>query len=79
MKIAPEYDGLVAYANDAMEGLDLANQLMDEERRAALRRTLEAEHASCSRARRSRRRPRHAPGRRASSVRQDVESRCRPI
>ena len=36
MKIAPEYGGLVAYANDAMEGLDLANQLMDEERRAAL-------------------------------------------
>jgi 5-methyltetrahydrofolate--homocysteine methyltransferase len=43
MKIAPEYGGLVAYANDAMEGLDLANQLMDEERRTALRRTLQAE------------------------------------
>ena len=39
MKIAPEYEGLVAYANDAMDGLDLANQLMDEERRAALRNT----------------------------------------
>ncbi len=36
MKIAPEYDGLVAYANDAMEGLDLANQIIDPERRKSL-------------------------------------------
>jgi 5-methyltetrahydrofolate--homocysteine methyltransferase len=36
IKIAPEYDGVVAYANDAMEGLDLANQLMDAQRREAL-------------------------------------------
>ena len=43
MKIAPEYDGIVAYANDAMAGLDLANQLMDEERRLELRRALDAE------------------------------------
>jgi 5-methyltetrahydrofolate--homocysteine methyltransferase len=73
MKIAPEYDGVVAYANDAMEGLELANQLMDEGRRAALRRSLDAETerllASASRA---------APvapreGRRRSSVRQDIE------
>ena len=41
MKIAPEYDGVVAYANDAMQGLDLANQLMDPERREALAITLE--------------------------------------
>ncbi|MFZ0888905.1 MAG: dihydropteroate synthase, partial [Candidatus Binataceae bacterium] len=37
LKIAPEYDGVVAYANDAMEGLKLANQLMDREVRAALK------------------------------------------
>ncbi len=36
IRIAPEYDGVVAYANDAMEGLDLANQLMDPQRREAL-------------------------------------------
>ena len=36
LKIAPEYDGPVAYANDAMKGLDLANQLMDPQRREAL-------------------------------------------
>ncbi|MGA2410267.1 MAG: vitamin B12 dependent-methionine synthase activation domain-containing protein, partial [Candidatus Binataceae bacterium] len=36
IKIAPEYDGVVAYANDAMQGLDLANQLMDPQRREAL-------------------------------------------
>ena len=36
MKIAPEYNGLVAYANDAMTGLDLANRIMNPERREEL-------------------------------------------
>ncbi|MDO8432544.1 MAG: methionine synthase [Candidatus Binatus sp.] len=40
LKIAPEYDGLVAYANDAMSGLDLANQIMDYERRESLKHVL---------------------------------------
>jgi 5-methyltetrahydrofolate--homocysteine methyltransferase len=40
LKIAPEYEGLVAYANDAMNGLDLANQIMDYERRDSLKRVL---------------------------------------
>jgi 5-methyltetrahydrofolate--homocysteine methyltransferase len=35
-RIAPEYDGLVVYAKDAMNGLDLANQLQDGPRRAEL-------------------------------------------
>jgi 5-methyltetrahydrofolate--homocysteine methyltransferase len=43
MKIAPEYAGLVVYAKDAMNGLDLANQIMDYERRDSLSRMLEAE------------------------------------
>ena len=43
MKIAPQYDGIVAYANDAMAGLDLANQLMDAQRREALAIELETE------------------------------------
>jgi 5-methyltetrahydrofolate--homocysteine methyltransferase len=41
MKIAPEYDGLVAYANDAMAGLDLAHQVVDPHRREALAAQLE--------------------------------------
>ena len=36
MKIAPEYDGLVCYANDAMQGLDLANQIVVPDRCAVL-------------------------------------------
>src|SRR5712671_1443861 len=40
LKIAPEYEGLVAYANDAMNGLDLANQIMDYERRESLKHVL---------------------------------------
>jgi 5-methyltetrahydrofolate--homocysteine methyltransferase len=43
MKIAPQYDGIVAYASDAMAGLDLANQLMDPQRREALASELEQE------------------------------------
>lgn len=35
-KISPEYDGLVLYAKDAMNGLDLANQIMDESEREKL-------------------------------------------
>jgi 5-methyltetrahydrofolate--homocysteine methyltransferase len=41
IKIAPAYGGIVAYANDAMAGLDLANQLMDGQRREALAISLE--------------------------------------
>jgi 5-methyltetrahydrofolate--homocysteine methyltransferase len=41
MKIAPAYGGIVAYANDAMAGLDLANQIMDGPRREALAISLE--------------------------------------
>jgi 5-methyltetrahydrofolate--homocysteine methyltransferase len=43
IKIAPEYDGLVAYANDAMNGLDLANQIMDRESRESLKVRLDEE------------------------------------
>ncbi|GAB6933566.1 methionine synthase [Calditerricola satsumensis] len=35
-RIAPAYDGLVLYAKDAMEGLELANALFDPEKRRAL-------------------------------------------
>jgi 5-methyltetrahydrofolate--homocysteine methyltransferase len=73
MKIAPEYEGLVAYANDAMEGLDLAHQLMDEERRAALRRTLDAETQRLLASAAKPAAPAPRAGRRTSSVRQDVE------
>ncbi len=48
-KIAPEYAGLVCYANDAMRGLDLANQIMDADRRGALLRDLEKERARLAR------------------------------
>ncbi|MGU3473257.1 methionine synthase [Paenibacillus sp. D51F] len=40
-RIGPEYDGLVLYAKDAMEGLDLANKLMDKHHRARM----DEEHA----------------------------------
>jgi len=48
-KIAPEYEGLVAYANDAMKGLDLANQIMDPQRCEALAGRLADEPGNCSR------------------------------
>lgn len=42
-RIRPEYDGMVVYAKDAMEGLDLANKLMNEEYREKMRLEMEAE------------------------------------
>ncbi|PYI55905.1 methionine synthase [Paenibacillus flagellatus] len=35
-RIAPEYDGMVLYAKDAMDGLDIANKLSDAEQRQKL-------------------------------------------
>lgn len=35
-RISPEYDGPVLYAKDAMNGLDLANRLQDEEERTKI-------------------------------------------
>ncbi|MDB4868279.1 MAG: metH [Cohnella sp.] len=35
-RIAPEYEGIVLYAKDAMDGLDLANKLTDPKRRAVI-------------------------------------------
>lgn len=35
-RIAPEYDGVVLYAKDAMDGLDLANKLSDPSHRARI-------------------------------------------
>ncbi len=35
-RIGPEYDGLVLYAKDAMNGLDIANQISDPQQRARL-------------------------------------------
>ncbi len=43
LRIAPEYNGLVAYAQDAMTGLDLAKKLGNEESRTALEVELAAE------------------------------------
>ncbi|ANS74641.1 methionine synthase [Paenibacillus yonginensis] len=42
-RIRPEYDGMVVYAKDAMDGLDLANRLMNPEAREKLRLEMEAE------------------------------------
>jgi 5-methyltetrahydrofolate--homocysteine methyltransferase len=46
LKIAPEYEGLVAYAKDAMTGLDLANRLSDERQRQDLSRQIDEETRS---------------------------------
>ncbi|QNK55234.1 methionine synthase [Paenibacillus sp. PAMC21692] len=45
-RIGPEYDGLVLYAKDAMDGLDIANKLMDPEHRQRLEEELAAYKAS---------------------------------
>ena len=74
LRIAPEYDGLVAYARDAMDGLGLANTLMDGERREDLASRLLEEGETLA----SEQRPRAveaapAGAQRAASVRADVD------
>jgi 5-methyltetrahydrofolate--homocysteine methyltransferase len=44
LRIAPEYDGLVVYAKDAMTGLDLAGKLLKDEERQKLVAALEKEN-----------------------------------
>ena len=43
LRIAPEYEGLVAYAQDAMSGLALANSIQDDDERQQLLAALESE------------------------------------
>ena len=43
LRIATEYDGLVAYASDAMTGLSLANTIQEADEREQLTATLQAE------------------------------------
>jgi 5-methyltetrahydrofolate--homocysteine methyltransferase len=45
-RIAPEYRGVVVYAKDAMEGLDLANQAFSSETRERLVEQIRAEQAA---------------------------------
>jgi 5-methyltetrahydrofolate--homocysteine methyltransferase len=71
LKIAPQYQGVVAYANDAMTGLDLANRVVDAVRRDDLAARLARETAQLQgEAERRAAMPPAVPVRRAS-VRQD--------
>ncbi|HEY2493582.1 MAG TPA: vitamin B12 dependent-methionine synthase activation domain-containing protein, partial [Paenibacillus sp.] len=42
-RIKPEYNGMVVYAKDAMDGLDIANKLMNPEQREQMRVDMQAE------------------------------------
>jgi 5-methyltetrahydrofolate--homocysteine methyltransferase len=44
-RIAPEYNGLVVYAEDAMNGLDLLNQIMSPNQRPILEAKIQAQQA----------------------------------
>ena len=74
LRIAPEYGGLVAYARDAMEGLALANKIMDDDGRAELASRLDEEAETLSREQKPRA-VATAPASvgRAASVRADVD------
>ncbi len=70
-RIAPEYGGLVAYANDAMQGLALAHQIMDPERREKLSERLDRETARMLEVRQAAPVSTASPGRVDSAVRHD--------
>ncbi len=63
LKIAPAYSGLVAYAKDAMDGLDLASKVVSPDKRARLLEELKEEEASLLR----RQKPAHQAAPRAIS------------
>ncbi len=74
LRIAPEYDGLVAYARDAMDGLGLANRIMDGEEREELASRLHEESETFAREQRPRAvEAAPAGAQRAASVRADVD------
>jgi 5-methyltetrahydrofolate--homocysteine methyltransferase len=74
MRIAAEYGGVTLYAKDAMDGLDLANQLFSAVSRDALVERVRAEQAALTEgaAEAPAARPAAAGGRRASVPRVDV-------
>ncbi|QWU14034.1 methionine synthase (B12-dependent) [Paenibacillus sophorae] len=47
-RIRPEYDGLVLYAKDAMDGLDLANKLMNPQERAKMAEEMREENEAAA-------------------------------
>ncbi len=73
-KIAPEYPGIVLYAKDAMSGLELANQLTDEQERQALIARIREEQQSMVRGAAAPKpvAPASAPPLARSTVRRDV-------
>ena len=74
LRIAPEYDGLVAYARDAMDGLGLANRIMDGEEREELASRLHEESETLAQEQRPRAvEAAPAGAERAAAVRADVD------
>ncbi len=72
-KIAPAYQNLVAYAVDAMKGLELANQIMDPQKRAELQARLAQESEALGNAA-ERAAATYDPGERRSSKVEVLES-----
>jgi 5-methyltetrahydrofolate--homocysteine methyltransferase len=70
-KIAPAYGELVAYANDAMSGLDLANRIMGEDTRSQVERELAALTSGLAEAP-AKAAPTPAPAVRSSRIRIDL-------
>lgn len=71
-RIGPAYGALVAYAKDAMNGLELANAITDPEQREALVARLSAEARSGASGARTKPAPQEAPAIRSGRVRIDL-------
>ena len=78
-RIRPTYDGLVAYARDAMQGLDLANQVMNPGGRSALDQKIAAEALQLGQADAAKAEPAApAPSVRSALIRADEPARVPP-
>ncbi len=77
-RIRPAYGSFVAYAKDAMQGLDLANQVMNREGRSALDRRIAEEAIRLSREEAPAPAPSPAPAVRSRRIRADEPVRVPP-
>ena len=68
LRISPEYNGIVTYAKDAMEGLKLANHLMDTDKRKLLEEKLKEQSKQLSKLQTKKKPPKSVSTSRSNSI-----------
>ncbi|UFJ43032.1 methionine synthase [Brevibacillus humidisoli] len=74
-RIAPEYSGVVVYAKDAMDGLELANKLQDPQARSQLQQAIQEEQEKAA----AQASGGAAPGKTTASIKRSPINRTGPV